>query len=247
MNTFHFCQPQTSIDLQASFEAASDERKSNVLQSKSNRQKRNVGSHTKFWATGRTLKIAIYRWDDDLFDIVKNAINQWAPYVNLGFDFVDLDDNDERYEGDIRIYLSPNYNTVARSLIGTDAVAAQPSEATMWLGINKTEANYEAIVIHEFGHALGLLHEHQHPDADIPWDKEKAYEALERNHGMSRATVDAIVLPLARDNNTTYAPYDRQSVMHYPIPNEITLGDWEQSMNKQLSEGDIAFARQIYP
>jgi len=241
------CETPTPVDPYLSYEAAVQERKSNLHDKKSNLQTRSVGAHTKYWAPGRTLKIAIARLDDELFDTVKNAINKWAPYVSLSFQFVDLSDDDEQYEGDIRVELSPLYNTVARSLIGTDALAAPAHEATMWLGVNTTDPKYESVVIHEFGHALGRLHEHQHPDASIPWDREKAYAALEKNHGMSRAAVDAIVFPLPRDNNLTYAPYDRLSVMHYLIPNEITVGDWEQPTNLHLSAGDIAFARNMYP
>lgn len=247
MNNFLSCDIQTPVDTRASYEAATQERKSNSPQSKSNRPTRSIGAHTKYWATGRTLKIAINRWDDDLFNTVKNAINQWAPYVNLNFEFVDLSDNDELFEGDIRIDLSPFYDKVAFSRIGTDALTTPANEVTMGLGINSTDENYSAVVIHEFGHALGRLHEHQHPDADIPWDREKVYEALQRNHGMSRATVDATLFPLPRDNNATYAPYDRHSVMHYQVTNDATLGDWEQLQNKHLSEGDIAFARRAYP
>ncbi|MGL6244966.1 M12 family metallopeptidase [Pseudomonas sp.] len=241
------CQIQNTVEPHLSYAAATQERESNSPQDKSIPQTRSVGSHTRYWATGRTLKIAIMRLDDALFDTVKNAINQWAPYVNLTFEFIDLNEDDELYEGDIRIEISPLYNTVARSLIGTDALAAPSYSATMWLGTNSTEATYEAVAIHEFGHALGRLHEHQHPDANIPWDREKVYKALEKNHGMSRATVDATLFPLPRDNNATYAPYDRHSVMHYQVTNDATLGDWEQLTNLQLSEGDIAFARQMYP
>jgi hypothetical protein len=116
----------------------------------------------------------------------------------------------------------------------------------MFLGTNYTSSNYESIVIHEFGHALGLQHEHQHPDANIPWDRDKTYQVFAAQ-GFSRDKVNAHVFPLARETSLTYAPYDRHSVMHYEISNECTVGDWEQPRNRQLSPGDIAFARQTYP
>lgn len=247
MNSLHFCKLQIPSNAQKSYAVATQERKDNQPQSHSPQQTRSIGAHTNYWATGKSLKIAISRVSDEGFDAVKNAIEKWAPYVNLNFNFIDLDDNDELYEGDIRIYLGPNFNDVGRSLIGTDALAAPAFEPTMWLGTNYTEPNYESLVIHEFGHALGLLHEHQHPDTTIPWDRETTYRLLQNNYGLSRDAVNAAFFPLTRNTNYTYASYDRESVMHYQIPNEFTLGDWEQPRNKQLSAGDIAFARTIYP
>jgi hypothetical protein len=35
--------------------------------------------------------------------------------------------------------------------------------------------------------------------------------------------------------------------MHYSIPDSITMGDWSHAGNTQISAGDIAFMRKIYP
>ena len=43
---------------------------------------------------------------------------------------------------------------------------------------------------------------------------------------------------------TDYAP---GSVMHYPVPQAYTLGDWEVGLNSQLSDKDLAFMRLAYP
>ena len=44
---------------------------------------------------------------------------------------------------------------------------------------------------HEFGHALGMIHEHQNPAAqgEIPWDKPKVY-AYYAQQGWSKDDVD---------------------------------------------------------
>jgi len=44
-----------------------------------------------------------------------------------------------------------------------------------WFDDNTSDSEFSRTVIHEFGHALGMIHEHQHPLAAIPWDKDKVY------------------------------------------------------------------------
>jgi hypothetical protein len=51
-----------------------------------------------------------------------------------------------------------------------------------WLLANTPDQEYSRVVLHEFGHALGAIHEHQHPAAGIPWDKPKVYEYYARQH-----------------------------------------------------------------
>lgn len=246
MTTAPPCLIKPPVNNQLSYEAAISENPANGP-AYSGRNKRTVSDHTKYWKPGRTLKIAITDHQDGGFDIVKNAVEKWLPYVNLKFEFIELPDNDELYEGDIRIYLTPLSNRTGYSSIGTDALTVPAYLHTMQLGMNYTSTGYEALVLHEFGHALGFLHEHQHPDASIPWNREKTYQQYALEFGWSRALVDGAVFTLPRDASQTYEPYDRHSIMHYDVLNICTIGDWEQPVNLQLSEGDKAAARKAYP
>jgi hypothetical protein len=45
-----------------------------------------------------------------------------------------------------------------------------------WLNNNTSEKEYNAVVLHEFGHALGFEHELQMACYEIPWDVEKVIE-----------------------------------------------------------------------
>jgi hypothetical protein len=63
--------------------------------------------------------------------------------------------------------------------VGTDALSIPRSEPTMnfgWLTPESDDDEFSRVVTHEFGHALGAVHEHQNPAAEIPWDKPKVYD-----------------------------------------------------------------------
>jgi hypothetical protein len=210
------------------------------------RSRRSIGYTAMFWPNGSTLCIAYV--DDDLapshWQHIVDAINQWQPYVNLEFEFIDGREGRPDYgKGDIRITTDSTQNY---SLIGTSAKANDPWTPTMVLGIKPSDPKFTSTVVHEFGHAPGAEHEHQHPDADIPWDLPKVY-AYYASKGHSAETVDESVLAKLPAAAALTLPYDRDSIMHYPVENELTLGDWEVGTNLTLSEKDKAFMGKAYP
>ena len=81
----------------------------------------------------------------------------------------------------------------------------------MWLGLSKGSPEYnEHLVVHEFGHALGLEHEHQRSDF---WKKIGPY-----------IDTDTMKADLPEGRYEDYKPgfdpststdYDPESVMHY--------------------------------
>jgi hypothetical protein len=251
MNLINYCKTIATPDPLAAYSVAITESPRNAINGSGGLKKRSVGAHTKYWRPGRTLKILVYKYNEHSFQAVKNGANKWLPHANLNFDFIELDEeaiyDSEEFLGDIRVSFHPSFNNGGSSRLGTDALLGLPHDASMFLGIDFSKAHYENLVTHEFGHALGLLHEHQHPDAEIPWDREKAYAYFASAANFSRAEVDSNVFPLERTPDRTYAPYDRHSVMHYYVSNQLTVGDWHQPVNVQISEGDIAAMRRIYP
>jgi len=251
MNTLTYCKSIPLPNTLDSYNAAIGERPSNATDSSVRRKKRGIAEHTKFWAPGRILKILVYKYDDQSFETVKKGATKWLPYINLKFDFLEVDEEDifnsEEFLGDIRVDFQPRLNDGGGSKFGTDALTGSPHDASMYLGTNFSSPHYQRTVIHEFGHALGLHHEHQHPDAKIPWDQEKTYSYYARAFGFSRQDVDAQVFPFERIPDRTYTPYDRLSVMHYEVPNELTIGDWHQAASMSISEGDIALVKKAYP
>ena len=64
------------------------------------------------------------------------------------------------------------------SYLGKDALQIAAGKPTMnygWLTPDSQDQEYSRVVLHEFGHALGAIHEHQAPGVTIPWDKTAVY------------------------------------------------------------------------
>lgn len=196
----------------------------------------------KYWPNGRTLRVGFIGGSDMLRNKVQKYAQEWSQVANIQFLFV------EKGETDLRVGFTPGLGTW--SLIGTDAGRMPQYKQTInfgWFNKRMAEGEYRATILHEFGHALGLLHEHQHPQGGIPWDKAKLYRFYQQTQGWDQATVDQQVLMHYTSGQTQYSRYDPYSIMHYPIPNSLTIGNFEVGMNMSLSPTDKAFMAKVYP
>lgn len=234
------CKVINSFDIHASYEAAISENPGNDnTDSIGSRKKRGVASHSKFWASHRTLKIAFLAPPSNAHrQAAIAAIKQWQPSINLTLEFAD------DAVGDIRISMEAPLNY---SAIGTDATLRGPGENTMNIGTELTHPAFESTVLHEFGHALGMEHEHQHPKADIPWNRPFVYHYYLTRYNWSKEEVDHNLFKTLETFTTRTTPYDKKSIMHYQIPNELTTGNWSVEKNTSLSQNDRRLMRKIYP
>lgn len=243
MNFATPCLIKHPEDTKASYEAAVAENPANRGTSANRRGKRAVASHSRFWAPGRTLRIAFLTDDQAFIEATILAASNWLPHINLTFDFVEGED------GDIRISATPG---TYWSMVGTDALLREEG-ATMGLSPDmRVPAFFAANVMHEFGHVLGALHEHQHPNATIPWNRRKLYEAFgadehaDEDHYIRR-TLDERYLNRLDANEVRHSAYDPTSIMHYVIREEWTDDGFKIDLNLVLSDKDKAFMAQAYP
>jgi len=115
------------------------------------------------------------------------------------------------------------------------------TEAVVW---NNREMR--GTILHEFGHALGLMHEQSYPGA-INWNTDTVYTYYKKYQGWDKRKVDHNVLKVANQFYTNGTSYDPKSIMHYSVDAFLTKDGYSLPANYDLSAGDKALISALYP
>lgn len=210
-----------------------------------------IGSDTRnggrsFWEDPTDLKVSFLDGEKQLRERVISHAEAWKKAANVGFDFRGSD------QADIRISFRGEGNW---SCIGTDArrveVRARPT-MNLQLTLATPEDVFRRIVLHEFGHALGLVHEHQiRPGNPIQWDERAVIQAHlgiwseeeVRRQILARYATGTFS---NRSSKLTTTRFDAQSIMLYPIRKEWTRNGFSVPWNNELSAKDKQFLTSVY-
>lgn len=189
------------------------------------------------WRDRRTLRVRFLGGDARVKTKVERYAHEWSAHCGITFAFGDDP------QAEIRIAFADEGSW---SWVGNQALEiTDPNEATMnfgWLTPTTDDLEYSRVVLHEFGHALSCIHEHESPAAAIPWDKEAVYREYAKSpNRWSREEVDVNLFGRYAVSDTNFTAFDRQSIMLYAIDNALTKGDWEVGWNNVLSETDKQF------
>ena len=168
---------------------------------------------------------------------VKRAAPEWSKHANVRFQFV------ESGRADIRVGFNPNDGHW--SYVGRGANGIPSHQRTMNLAI-RGEYGHDSIILHEFGHALGLQHEHQNPANRIQWNERAIIAELKRREGWSEEKIRHNVINRLNVSKTNFTAFDPRSIMLYRIPNRWTLNNFETSYNSTLSTNDKRFIGTLY-
>lgn len=174
-------------------------------------------------------------------DRVISAASGWHASMGLRFQF-------GRGAPDILVSFTPGGSW---SYIGTDSLhyarKGLPSMNFGWFDSATPDQEINRTTLHEFGHALSLIHEHLHLGATISWRKQQVY-AYYKQQGWNATMVDRNIFMKYDVTQVNGSAYDRASIMHYPIPPELVQNPNDAvGLNVDLSPSDRQVIGVLYP
>lgn len=188
----------------------------------------------KFWKNKHNFKVRFLGGTKPLQDIVMSYAADWSRVCNVKFERI------AEGAADVRIAFAADGHW---SYVGTDAKSIPQSDPTMNLEISELTTNDEIrrVVLHEFGHALGLMHEHQHPETPIIWNEKEVLRYYSKPP--NKWDIDDVRQNVLNKYSGDYegtAP-DPCSIMQYPIEKKWTRNRIEIGWNSKISKMDAEF------
>ena len=202
--------------------------------------------HLKMWPLGKTLRCRFLEGTPFQRGRAEEIAHQWEDYANLELRFVEED------PAEIRIAFRKGEGSW--SGVGSDALVETyfplhgPTINFGWLEESTNPAEFKRVVLHEFGHALGCIHEHQQPNFAPAWNKETVYAYFcGAPNYWTHDQVDLFILGRYSKEETNSSAFDPKSIMLYHFGPEFFTDGSSTPMNWELSENDKAFIAGIYP
>ncbi|KAK6980756.1 hypothetical protein R3P38DRAFT_3466091 [Favolaschia claudopus] len=199
----------------------------------------------QLWDAGSTVTYSFLGGTVNQQAKVDKVVLEWLPYANLNFQRVNQG-------GTIRIAFDASSGSW--SWVGTLNRGIPSYDTTMNLGWISNDTNItaddRAVILHEFGHALGLLHEHQSParGGTLHLDENAVYAYYAMTQGWNKAMIKSQIIDVYDTNDVSnYSTLDMKSIMMYFMPADMDKERIEIKPNYVLSDLDKAYMVINYP
>lgn len=170
----------------------------------------------------------------------------WEKYANVKIVFGD--------DPGAEVRISFQADDGSWSGVGTDCLNAgyfpkyQPTMNYGWLKDDTDATEYERVAVHEFGHALGCIHEHQSPSEKLSWNREAVYRAFSGPPNYwSKEDIDGNILEKYSPTGISFTRFDIDSIMLYQFDGSLFKDGKGTPENTKLSRMDKEMIGQMYP
>ncbi len=202
--------------------------------------------HQKKWPNGHRLKCRFLDGSPFQRKKVETKARIWEKFANINLKFI--------ASGDAEVRISFVADDGSWSAIGTDSLVEsyfpkyQPTMNYGWLRDNTDDEEYERVVVHEFGHALGCIHEHQQPNEKLDWNLDAVYRYFSGSPNFwSKADIDSNVIQKYGPQGIDATIFDPASIMLYQFDGKLFKSGKGTPNNTQLSPLDKQFIATMYP
>jgi Caspase domain/Astacin (Peptidase family M12A) len=219
---------------------------------------RAMADTSTLWQTGQTLQVAFINSQGAWGETIKAAVRQlavdWSNYANIQFLF-------DQPQAHIVVNLAPLANVPSgtyNSYIGKQSLQVIPRGIpSMNLvfdprlsGQPNMQSEFNRVIRHEFGHALGLIHEHMRPDRDLTWHMDRLLAQF-GPLGWNEQIIREQIVNFYQGGPLKGGSFDDHSIMMYQFNSgTATFPDgtaFEAPNNTELSPQDKVLANMLYP
>src|SRR5690349_1835214 len=199
----------------------------------------------KKWANGRKVGVKFLDGTKTQKAKTQKHAEVWEQFANVNFDFA------AGAKAEIRISFKEKGSW---SAVGTDCLSTlgfpktKPTMNYGWLKDDTDDEEWRRVVLHEFGHALGAIHEHQSPDGGIKWNLKEVYRVFSGPpNNWTKQQIDFNIVQKYSLDQLNSTKFDPKSIMLYSFPGNLIVGGVGTQNNTDLSAMDKQFIAKLYP